>query len=217
MNMICAINSSQMQKILPPPSVTPIPELLWYKLNNNIFNYKVTNSPILEATCNTIPAYTASRLPGINCYSFSGGTSSNWLNLPAFARTPTLTFSCWINVQTFAIFSRVFDFGGTFRIHIVNATSLRFNDAYTVTYATTFQNAWKHILFTVNGTTLTFYENAAVKTTFTMTAPLSTVATIGYIAHSYASGDVNPAAKYADLRVYNRVISNAEIVTLFNN
>jgi hypothetical protein len=99
----------------------------------------------------------------------------------------------------------------------VNATSLRFNDAYTVTYATTFQNAWKHILFTVNGTTLTFYENAAVKTTFTMTAPLSTVATIGYIAHSYSSGDVNPGAKYADLRVYNRVISNAEIVTLFNN
>ena len=94
---------------------------------------------------------------------------------------------------------------------------MRFNDAYSVTYATTFQNAWKHILFTVNGTTLIFYEDTAVKATFTMASTLSTVPTIGYIAHSYASGDVNPAAKYADLRVYNRVISNAEIVTLFNN
>ena len=217
MNMICAINSNQMQKILPPPSVTPIPELLWYKLNDNIFNYKMTNSPVLEATCNGIPAYTASRLPGINCFNFTGGTSSNWLNLPALTRTTALTFSCWINVQTFALYSRVFDFGGTFRIHIVNATTLRFNDAHSFVYATTFQNAWKHLLFTVNGTTLTFYENAAVKSTFTMASSLSTVPTIGYIAHSYASGDVNPAAKYSDLRVYNRVISNAEIVTLFNN
>jgi hypothetical protein len=217
MNTICAINSIQLQKVLPPTSVTPVPELLWYKLNGNIFNYKKTNSPVIEATCNTFPAYTASRLAGINCFSFSGGTSSNWLNLPLLQRTTALTFSCWINVQTFAIFSRVFDFGGTFRLHIMSATTLRFNDAHSVTYATTFQNAWKHILFTVNGTTLTFYENAAVKTTFTMAAPLSTVATIGYIAHSYASGDVNPAAKYADLRVYSRVISNAEIVTLFNN
>jgi hypothetical protein len=217
MNTICAINSIQLQKVLPPTSVTPVPELLWYKLNGNIFNYKKTNSPVIEATCNTFPAYTASRLAGIDCFSFSGGTSSNWLNLPLLQRTTALTFSCWINVQTFAIFSRVFDFGGTFRLHIMNATTLRFNDAHSVTYATTFQNAWKHILFTVNGTTLTFYENAAVKTTFTMAAPLSTVATIGYIAHSYASGDVNPAAKYADLRVYSRVISNAEIVTLFNN
>jgi hypothetical protein len=206
-----------MQKILPPTSITPVPELLWYKLNNNIFNYKLTNSPILEATCNTIPAYTASHIVGENCYNFSGGTSSNWLNLPLLQRTTALTFSCWINVQTFALYSRVFDFGGTFRIHIVNATTLVFNDAHTVTYTTTFQNIWKHILFTVNGTALTFYENAAVKATFTMAAPLSTVATIGYIAHTYASGDVNPAAKYADLRVYNRVISNAEIVTLFNN
>lgn len=217
MNMICAINSNQMQKILPPPSVTPIPELLWYKLNNNIFNYKMTNSPILEATCNGIPAYTASRLPGINCFNFTGGTSSNWLNLPALTRTTTLTFSCWINVQTFALYSRVFDFGGTFRIHIVNANTLRFNDAHSFTYTTTFQNVWKHLLFTVNGTTLTFYEDAVVKSTFTMASSLSTVPTIGYIAHSYASGDVNPAAKYSDLRVYNRVISNAEIVTLFNN
>lgn len=217
MNMTCAINSNRMQKILPPTSITPVPELLWYKLNNNIFNYKLTNSPVIEATCNTFPIYTASHIAGENCYSFSGGTSSNWLNLPLLTRTTTLTFSCWINVQTFSNTSRVFDFGGTFRLHISNATRLIFNDLYPVTYTTTFQNAWKHILFTVNGTTLTFYENATVKTTTTMTSPLSTVATIGYIAKSYSVNDLNPTAKYADLRVYNRVISNAEIVTLFNN
>ena len=101
MNTICTIQSNMMQinsKIL---SVIPIPDLVWYKLNNNLFNYKVSNLPLADATCNGTEVYTTSHLVGEKCFSFSGGPTSNWVNLPSLKRPTTLSFSCWINVSTF--------------------------------------------------------------------------------------------------------------------
>lgn len=217
MNRTNSIQSNIMQKIIRiPSSITPVPDLVWYKLNNNIFNYKVTNLPVSDASCNGIEVYTASHLIGENCFSFSGGATSNWIYLPFLTRPTTLSFSCWINVSTFSVFSRIFDYGGNFRLHIRSANRLFFNDVYNITYSTGFQNVWKHIAFTVNGLTLTFYENGVVKLVTTMTSPLSSTPSFGYMAHSYG-GDVNPGCKYADFRIYGRVISNAEILTLYNN
>lgn len=218
MNMSCTINSNLMQKVLiPVPSITPVPDLAWYKLNNNISNYKVYNIPTSDASSNGTAIYVAGHLAGENCYSFSGGPSSNWINLPPLLRRTTMSFSCWINVATFSVFSRVFDYGGTFRLHIMNPTTLVFNDVYTINYTTGFQNVWKHIVFTVNGLTLTFYENGVVKLVTTMASSLSPNSSIGYMAHSYSLGDANPGCKYADFRIYGRVISASEITTLYNN
>ena len=216
MNRTNSIQSNIMQKIITISSVPPVPDLVWYKLNNNIFNYKISNLPVSDATCNGTEVYTASHLVGENCFSFSGGTTSNWINLPTLTRTTTLTFSCWINVSTFATNSRVFDYGGSFRLSIRGTNRLTFNDAYNITYSTGFQNVWKHIAFTVNGLTLTFYENGVAVLVTTMTSPLSTSPSNGFIAHSYGA-DVNPGGKYADFRIYGRVISNAEILSLYNN
>ena len=217
MNRTNSIQSNIMQKIIRiPSSITPVPELVWYKLNNNIFNYKITNLPVSDASCNGIEVYTASRLVGQNCFSFSGGATSNWINLPFLTRPTTLSFSCWINVSTFKVASRIFDYGSSFRLHIRSANRLFFNDVYSITYSTGFQNVWKHIAFTVNGLTLTFFENGVAILVTTMTSPLSSTPSFGYIAHSYGA-DVNPGGKYSDFRIYGRVISNAEILTLYNN
>ena len=218
MNITCVVNSGIMQKVLTPlPSVTAVPDLAWYKLNSNIMNYKVYNIPTTDASSNGAPIYVASRLAGQNCYSLSGGVSSNWINLPPLLRKTTMSFSCWINMSSNALYSRIFDYGGNFRLHIINSTTLRFIDAYSVTYTTGFLNVWKHIVFTVNGLTLVFYENGLIKSTVTMASPLSLASSIGYIGHSYYSPDPNPSGKYSDFRIYGRVISAAEITTLYNN
>lgn len=217
MNRTNSIQSNIMQKVIKiPSSETPVPDLVWYKLNNNIFNYKFANLPVSDASCNGIEVYAPSHLVGENCFSFSGGPTSNWLNLPFLTRPTTLSFSCWINVSTFKASSRIFDYGGSFRLHIKSATRLFLNDLYSVTYSTGFQNVWKHIAFTVNGLTLTFYENGVSILVTTMTTPLSSTPSYGYMAHSYGA-DVNPGGTYADFRIYGRVISNAEILTLYNN
>ena len=218
MNITSILNSSIMQKVLTAiPSITAVPDLAWYKLDNDIMDYKVYNIPTSDASSNGSPIYVASRLAGQNCYSLSGGVSSNWINLPPLMRSTTMSFSCWINMSSNALYSRIFDYGSSFRLHIVNSTTLRFIDAYSVTYTTGFLNVWKHIAFTINGTTLTFYENGVVKLTITMAAPLSLVSSVGYIGHSYWTPDPNPSGKYSDFRIYGRVITAAEITTLYNN
>jgi Concanavalin A-like lectin/glucanases superfamily len=210
-----------MQKVLTAvPSTTPVPDLAWYKLDNDIMDYKVYNIPTSDASSNGTPIYVASHLVGQNCYSFSGGPSSNWVNLPPLLRGATLSFSCWINMSSVVQYSRLFDYGGTFRLHITNSTRLTFNDLYPVTYTTGFLNVWKHIALTINGTTLTFYENGVVKLVTTMATPLTSSGSnpsVGYMAHSYAAGDPNPSGKYSDFRMYGRVISAGEITTLYNN
>jgi hypothetical protein len=85
--MTSTLNSNIMQKVLTAvPSTTPVPDLAWYKLDNDIMDYKVYNIPTSDASSNGTPIYVASHLVGQNCYSFSGGPSSNWVNLPPLLR-----------------------------------------------------------------------------------------------------------------------------------
>ena len=74
MNTICCIQSNIMQKtiILPPLANKTIPDLVWYKLNSNIFNYKDTNIPIQDAISNGPMTYTQSRIPKEKCFAFTG-------------------------------------------------------------------------------------------------------------------------------------------------
>lgn len=213
MNTICHIRTV-MTPSLTKTTLTLVPELFWYKLNNDISNYR-TNLPVVDASSNGVATYVISRLSSQNCYSFSGGVTSNWVNIPSFTRSPIMTFSGWINMATVAAYSRIFDFGSTFRLHIMSATRMVFNDLNSVTFTTGFQNTWKHILFTVNGLTLTFYENGVVKLVKTMTIPVPADNLRGYLAKSYGA-DPNPICKYSDFRLYSRVLSSNEILTLYN-
>jgi hypothetical protein len=212
MNTICHLQSNilQCKRI---ESRTPIPDLFWYKLNNNVYNYKVSNLPIVDASYGGVPSFVVSRLPGELCFSASGGTGTNFVYLPSVTRIPTMTFSCWINCTSFTTFSRIFDYG-SFRLAFRGAQRLQLNDTYNLNFATTLVGSWKHICFTVNNTTFTHYENGILKATIVMT-PLNSTS-VGFIAKSTAN-DPGAVCRFSDLRLYGRVLSASEISTLFQN
>lgn len=214
MNTLCNIQSNVMQyKSVAPVSLTPIPDLFWYKLNNNCYNYKVTNSPILDASFGGVPSFVASRIPGELCFSASGGVGTNFVFLPTVTRIPTMTFSCWINCTSFTVFSRVFDYG-SFRLAFRGSSRLQLNDLYNLNFTKTLIGSWRHVCFTVNGTVFNHYEDGVFKGTLTIT-PFNSSST-GYIAKSTAN-DPGAVCSFSDLRLYGRVLSAAEINTLYNN
>ena len=227
MNMICTVQSNAMQKTIIKPltgqAITltgqmnkTIPDLVWYKFNSNIYDYKDTNAPISNAYSNGVAIYAPSRIINEYCYKFSGGLTSNYISLPTLSRTRKITFSCWLNVSSFLLMSRIFDYGDTFSLHIVDSKTLVLNNRYSVTYSTGFQNVWKHILFTINGKKLSFYENGAEITSVTMAENLSDVTTSGRLGSSFGGG-YDPILYLSDFRIYNRDMSVKEIDTLYKS
>ena len=216
MNTISFIQSNIMQKtiILPALANKTIPDLVWYKLNSNIFNYKDTNIPIQDAIANGSSTYTQSRISREKCYSFTGGVRSNYLFLPSITRSMKITFSCWLNVSVFGVGSRIFDYGDTFSLQIIDSKTLKFNNTYTVVYSTGFINVWKHMVFTVAGTKLVFYENGLEILAIPMVDKLSSIPTRGFMAHSFGT-EVNPTCKISDFRIYDRVLKASEITTIY--
>lgn len=216
MNTISFIQSNIMQKTitLPPLANKTIPDLVWYKLNSNIFNYKDTNIPIQDAISNGSSSYTQSRISKEKCYAFTGGNRSNYLILPSITRSRKITFSCWLNVSVFGVGSRIFDYGDKFSLQIIDAKTLKFNNAYTVVYSSGIINTWKHIVFTVAGTKLLFYENGVEILAVSMVDILSATPTRGFMAHSFGT-EVNPTCKISDFRIYDRVLKASEITTIY--
>ena len=207
-----------MQKtiILPALANKTIPDLVWYKLNSNIFNYKDTNVPIQDAIANGSSTYSQSRISKEKCYAFTGGVRSNYLFLPTITRSMKITFSCWLNVSVFDVGSRIFDYGDTFSLQIIDTKTLKFNNTYTVVYSTGFVNVWKHIVFTVAGTKLVFYENGLEILAIPMVDKLSSIPTKGYMTHSFGT-EVNPTCKISDFRIYDRALRESEITKLYTS
>ena len=212
MNTICHLQSNILQ-CKRVESITPIPDLFWYKLNNDIYNYKVSNLPIVDASYGGVPAFAASRLPGQLCFSTTGGVGTNFIYLPSIIRTPTMTFSCWVNCTSYTIYSRIFDYG-SFRLAFRGTQRIQLNDLYNLNFATVVTGSWKHVCFTINNTTLIHYENGVFKASVVITPINSSSA--GYIAKSTAN-DPGAICKFSDLRLYGRVLSASEINTLFQN
>ncbi len=149
-------------------------------------------------------------------YAFTGGVRSNYLFLPSITRSMKITFSCWLNVSVFDVGSRIFDYGDTFSLHIIDTKTLKFNNTYTVVYSTGFVNVWKHIVFTEAGTKLVFYENGLEILAIPMVDKLSSIPTKGYMARSFGT-EVNPTCKISDFRIYDRVLRESEITTLYTS
>jgi Concanavalin A-like lectin/glucanases superfamily len=214
MNNIAALtcNLKNVRPILQP--VQFMPDVAWFKLNGNILDYRGDNIGKSGASTTSEQYY-----PYLSksCFLFNGGpyATGNFISVPAISRPSKLTFSCFINVSTFKVFSRIFDFG-SFRLHMKNATSLWFNDAYKITYKSSFQNTWKHIAFTVDEKTLTPYENGIAMAAITMTSSLSPTPSIGYIAHSMGA-DQNTGGMFSDFRIYGKVLRSSEIMAILQN
>lgn len=196
-------------------TTSPIPDIAWFKLNGDILDYRGDGVGKTGATTVNPEQY----YPYLSKSSYlcTGGAhyTSNYIALPTIIRPATVTFSCWVNVTTVITLSRIFDYGGKFRLTMKSSNlNLFFNDTLQVAYSTTFQNVWKHILFTVNGTTLIFYENGLPRTTTTIVA-LTTLTSNGYLFASFG-GDPDTAGKCSDFRIYGRVLTASEIMGLYN-
>jgi Concanavalin A-like lectin/glucanases superfamily len=89
---------------------------------------------------------------------------------------------------------------------------------YMLVYSSSFQNKWKHIAYTINGSTLTAFEDGLPLKTFTTTALKTTFTpTIGYIGHSDSNLDPINNAAFNDFRIYSTVLTNTQIMGLFYN
>jgi hypothetical protein len=226
MNTINTIHSNIRQKNNQVvTSSTPIPDLMWYKFNGNISNYKVSNSPVGDATLGGGPnVFVSSRLAGQMCFGSTGGVTSNFVNFPLVARPQTITFSCWIFLTSVAPFARIFDFGENFRLYFPGGGRVVLNNnAASLQYATSNFGVWKHIAFSISGVNLVFYESGVFKQNIVLAAPLPSINTAtfvnpsnGYLAKSQSSADPNPVCKFSDFRLYGRVLTAVEIGILYN-
>lgn len=217
MNTIASLNYSKTRtENTKSTTPAPTPDLAWYKLNGTILDYCKDNTVGKTGAKTTSEQY--STYLSVSCFLFDGGpyATGNFISLPAMSRPNTLTFSCFINVTIINIFARIFDYGGSFRLHMKNSTSLWFNDQYKINYKSSFQNTWKHIAFTIDRNTLTPYENGLPIVAIMMTSNLSPTASVGYIAHSMG-GDPNTKGMFSDFRIYGRVLSSSEIMAIYQD
>lgn len=201
-----------------PKTRSPVPDVMWYKFNNNILNYSVDNVGKIAGTTSGTAAYSIVNPISRFSYSFDGGPydTGNFITLPSLTRSSKMSFSCFLNMTTIALFMRIFDFGGSFRLNYINNGNLTFNDNYVIEL-TNVPGTWKHIAFTVNNLIFTAYENGISKNPIVMTSVVAADSSIGYIGHSVVTVDPNLRGFMSDFRMYNRVLNNDEIFRIYQN
>jgi Concanavalin A-like lectin/glucanases superfamily len=133
-----------------------LPDLAWYKLDGDILNYRGNNVGKKDAASSGAlysPYFFKQSLKVVQ------GTR-NYLEVPALPETSKLTLSCWINLNSWTTGARIFDFGDQFRAHLYTGSKTVYNlFGLQISLTSGFQNKWKQISFTVDGTTLIPYEN----------------------------------------------------------
>lgn len=214
--MNCLANIVRQAKYAATPP--PIPDLIWLKLNGDILDYRGDGVGKVGATTAAAPQYEVYNNFNITrqAYRCDG---FNYINLPSLLPPVSMTFSCWINMSTFPAFARIFDYATRLRFRCTsNDMQLVVNDAYNIVYSSSFQNKWKHIAYTINGSTLIAFENGLPLATFTTTALKPTFTpTSGYICHSGSTFDPINSGSFSDFRIYSTVLTNTQIMGLFYN
>lgn len=212
--MNCLSTMSKMQIAPIPLVLVSVPDLAWYKLNDDILDYSNDNvGKVVGTVAGSGPLYTAylSR----KAYLFNG--SGNYISLPLLTRSPTMSFSCFVNMSATTRYMRVFDFGGSFRLVLNSSSQFVFNDVTIIPCTSTVLNTWKHIAFTVNNLQFIGYENGAPKLAKILTTNVPSNTSVGYIGHSVSSGDPELSGIISDFRIYNKVLSDSEMFSIFQN
>lgn len=163
-------------------------------------------------------------------YSFNG--LADFIQMPSDVWVSgNFSFTGWINVRTFGHWSRFFEWGNgidqdnvffspceastptsVFTIHQCSSSARTYASS-----APTFPtNRWVHIAITLTGDTARIYRDNALWYTQKMVyIPCSTVRTQCYFGKSNFPADKSLDGKIDDVRIYNRVLSVAEIDTIF--
>jgi Concanavalin A-like lectin/glucanases superfamily len=220
--MLNLYNSAVGVPPVPPPPATKnpmLPDVAWYKLDGNIWNYCGDDVGKNDATSSN-PQYSPFLLK--KCFNLIPGATNgagNFLKVPALPDMSKLTFSCYINVTTYKNFSRIFDYGDQFRAHLQTASNKSYvlNNLYSIPLSSTYCAEWRNIAFTVDGKTLVPYDNGIRLPTITMATTLSTVdkgGREGRICGSHG-GDPDTGGSLSDVRIYGRVLSDTEMLQLY--
>jgi Concanavalin A-like lectin/glucanases superfamily len=206
------------EKVWPPP---PTPDMLWYKLDGDIMNYCGDDVGKIDATSKN-PQY--SPYLSKRCFKLIPGAiigTGNFLRITRLPPTSTLTFSCWINVDSYGYYSRIFDFGDQFRAHLFPSRkgAYMLNDAHTIPISSTYYLEWKHIAFTIDGTTLIPYDNGIRQKAITLSTPLSTIDKRGREGRICGSlgADPDTGGSLSDVRMYARALTDDEMMSIYKN
>lgn len=139
------------------------------------------------------------------------------------------TLSCWVKANTYAGWSRVFDFGNgasnnNVLMAITNGTTGRpATETYNGTVSggqitsgavQTGTNIWSFLVYTFSAGTGRVYKDGVQIASGTQTAPPSVLRTMCYIGRSNWAGDAYANAAFDEFRIYNRQLSSLEILNM---
>jgi len=173
---------------------------------------------------------------------FSGGSATDSVtfgSVPHIANLSSRTFSAWVYPETYSsgsgdmIFALSNTSGGNVLIYLTSS-KLLFLQSFTINGAAWVTpeniptlNTWTHIAITYNNSSVSndpiIYVNGSAVTITEITAPSGTVKPengvildIGNWSTSLTPYSRSFNGKIKDVRVYNRILSAAEVTTLYN-
>jgi len=207
---------------------------LWYKFNGDLTDSSGNGN---NATGFNTPTFnTIFKIEGTHSISFAGGvgssTTSQYLTVPPtnFSQWDGFTVSLWLNFDSVATWSRVFDFGNTginnnnmmlYRNNNTTGLNVRIFSGATFIYNNVIQlNTWFHVAISITKSppTINMYINGTLRPQSSLTGSVSWLPNVlydnFYIAKSnftddYFSGQID------DFRIYNRALSPSEINILY--
>ncbi len=212
----------------PTPTNTPVPgtgPLHWYKFDSNTTD---SGSSPANGTLVNGPTYVTGR--NAQAVDINGG--SQHVSLPAGVVNglTNFTIATWVKLDTTTVWRRIFDFGNNTTVNMFLVP----NSGSTVRFAITTggngaeqqingspalpTGVWKHVAITRNGNTGTLYiDGVQVGQNTSMTLSPSSLGSTAnnWIGRSQYSGDSYLDGQIDQFRIYNRALSAAEILALF--
>lgn len=198
----------------------------WYPFNNSADDFSGRGHHALTETNLTVTTGASGQQN--SAYNFNGIDSkiNTTYSSALDVGTPELTFSAWVNIETFgsatkAIISRNAPYLLWVEPDSSLRSGLRTNSAWiwsTTTPGSLTLNQWTHLAVTYNGTQRNSYINGVLATTDTsLTGSINTNSiglNIGFDAccggRYYFDGSMD------DIRIYNRALSQQEIAQLYS-
>jgi len=208
----------------PPAGSGPIH---WYQFNGNTTD---SGSSPQNGTLVNGPTYVTGR--NGQAVDINGGTQHVSLGSGIVNGLTNFTIATWVKIDTTAAWRRIFDFGSNTTVNMFLVP----NAGSTVRFAITTggngaeqqinaspalpTGVWKHVAVTRNGNTGTLYiDGVQVGQNTNMTLSPSNMGstTNNWIGRSQYSGDSYLDGQIDQFRIYNRALTAAEILALFQN
>jgi hypothetical protein len=217
------------------PTATPVPGtglLHRYQFEGNASD---TGSSPANGTLANGPTFTTGRVgQAVNLAGGAGGSASQHVSLPAgiVSGLTSFTIASWVRLDTTGNWRRIFDFGSgtTANMFLVPTSGMTIRFAITTGGSGAEQRingtsalptgVWKHVAVTKSGNVAILYvDGVQVGQNTNMTLSPSSLGntTQNWIGRSQYTGDAFLDGQVDDFRIYNRALSTAEVLGLFQN